>query len=128
VIMAIIVGEAGFEEADAVIAILEGIEILVECAVMIYKAYSHLMDAAVFGPQVETVRAVLSQNPAVIAVSDVKGKHVGRGVSLDIEVILDGGQTIAECNATVKELEGSLRRKIAHLHSVFIHYHPAVEI
>ena len=128
VILAILVGEAGFKEADAIIAILEGIEILYECAKMMHKAYSHLMDAAVFDPEIQTIRTLLSQNPAVVAVSDIKGKHVGRGVSLDIELILDGRWTIAECNAAVRELEHSLKRKIAHLHSVFIHYHPAAEI
>jgi len=124
VVLAILIGEAGFKEADAIIAILEGMQILYECVNMMRKSFGHLMDAALAVSQVETIRALLAENPAVIRVDDIKGKHVGRGLSLDIEILLDGRRTIAECSATVRELERSLRRRIAHLQGVLIHYQP----
>jgi len=128
VIVAVLVGEAGFKEADSIIAILEGLQILYECVGMIRAACGHLMDKALPVVQTGAVREFLLRNPAVLDVGDIKGKHVGRGISYDVEVIFEGERSISECNAIVRELERSMAGQVAHLHSVFIHYHPVREV
>ncbi|HUT25972.1 MAG TPA: cation transporter dimerization domain-containing protein, partial [Sumerlaeia bacterium] len=126
VIIAILAAEAGFRRADAIIAMLESIHVFFECSKMLGKSASSLMDASIATDQLDAVRAVVSRNPDVIRVSDVKGTHSGRGTNYDVELMLDGRRTIEECNATVRTLEDALTREIAEMEVVRIHYHPYV--
>lgn len=124
VIVAIVCAEAGFQQVDPVIAILEASHVLFESSKMIYKTINQLMDASVAQEHLEAVRGVVSQNPDVKAVRDIKGMHAGRGISLDIEILLDGRRRIADCNETVRALEESIRNHVVGVDNVRIHFHP----
>jgi cation diffusion facilitator family transporter len=124
VIIAILAAEVGLRELDAIIAIVEGVHVFHECAKMMHKSIQNLMDANIGEDRIESIEAVIRGNPNVVGVRDVKGMHTGRGLRLDIELLLDGGQTIEECNETVGAIEATLKSKIARLSGVSIHYHP----
>jgi cation diffusion facilitator family transporter len=124
VIVAILAAEVGFRQLDSIIAILEAVHILFECSKMMHRSINRLMDASIDKEYVGRIHTIVSQDPNVRAVTDIKGKHSGRGISLDIEILLDGRQKIGDCNETVRALKKAVRRDVSGVESVHIHYHP----
>ncbi len=125
VIVAIVAAEAGFREVDPVIAILEAIHVLFESSRMLHQAINRLMDASIDGAHLDNIRAIVAQEPNVKDVRDIRGKHSGRGISLDIEILLDGHSKIGDCNATVRTLEEFIRSEVVGVDSIRIHYRPS---
>ncbi len=124
VVVAILAAEVGFREVDAIIAILEAVHVLYECSKMMHRSINNLMDASIDVEYAEAIHHIVAQNPNVKEVTDIKGKHSGRGMSLDIEVLLDGRLKIGDCNATARALREAVRRGASGVESVQIHYHP----
>lgn len=124
VIVAILAAEVGFRQLDSIIAILEAVHILFECSKMMHRSINRLMDASIDEEYVGRIHTIVSQDPNVRDVTDIKGKHSGRGISLDIEILLDGRQKIGDCNETVRALKKAVRRDVSGVESVHIHYHP----
>ncbi len=116
--------EAGFPQLDPIIAILEALHILYECSKMMHRSANGLMDASIGDVRLDKVRTVVARDPNVKLIRDVRGKHSGRGINLDIEVLLDGQLKIDQCNTTVKAIEDALRSDMVGVHDVNIHYHP----
>ena len=124
VVFAILAAEVGFREVDAIIAILEAVHVLYECSKMTHHSINNLMDASIDEEYVETIYSIAARDPNVKQITDIKGKHSGRGMSLDIEVLLDGHLKIGDCNATVSALKKAILNCAAGIESVHIHYHP----
>lgn len=124
VIVGIGAAELGFQHVDPAIAVIEGVHILFVCAAMMHKAVGHLMDASIGQTRLEAIYAILSKNPEIMEIRDVKGKQSGRGVSLDIEIALEGSRKIAECNTTVRDVEKAIRDDVTGVDTVHVHYHP----
>lgn len=124
VIVAIVAAEAGFRRVDAVIAIVEAIHVLFECSKMMHRATTHLMDVSIDEEHLDRIRAIVAQDQNVKEVRDIKGKHSGRGISLDIDILLDGHSKIEDCNATVRMLKKSIASDVAGVENVSIEYHP----
>lgn len=124
VIVAIIAAEVGFTKVDPIIAIIESVHILYECSRMMHRSINQLMDTSIDAGVLERIHTIVSGNPRVRRLTDIKGKHSGRGVSVDIEILLDGSRRINECNAIVKDLKRSIRNEMDGLDGVYIHYHP----
>jgi cation diffusion facilitator family transporter len=123
VIVAIVADEAGFSMVDPLIALAEGIHILYECSAMIHRSVSQLMDRSIPRDVLEEVRAVISTNPEVKAIADLKGRHSGYGVALDIGIELDGSRTVGDARTIVAALEQSIQAAMPNVASVDIHYH-----
>lgn len=124
VIVAIAAAEMGFQRVDAIIAILEAIHVLFECLKMMHRAITHLMDVSINEEHLDRIRAIVARDQNVKGVRGIKGKHSGRGISLDIDIWLEGRRKIEDCNATVRMLIESIRSDIAGVQSVNIEYHP----
>jgi len=124
VIVAIGAAEIGFQQVDPLIAILEAIHILFECSKMMHKAINQLMDGAIGRERLVEARAIVADHPSVKAIKAIKGKHSGRGLSLDIEIMFDGRSRIGECKATVRALEEAIKRGMAGVDAVNIRYRP----
>lgn len=124
VIVAIVAAEAGLHQVDAVIAILEATHVLFECSKLMHRAINRLIDTSIDADRLNRVRAILAQNQRVKAVRGVKGKHSGRGISLDIDIFLDGHSKIQDCDETVRGLKRSIRSDMPVVQSVSIEYHP----
>ena len=110
--------EAGLDRVDPVIALLESVHVHSECAKIMLREVSQLMDVAIGGGHLQQVRDIVSGNPDVREVGDVKGRHSGRGISLDIEVKLDGRRTVRESYATVREVQALIRDSIAQVQEI----------
>ncbi len=123
VIIAIVADEAGYPMVDPIIALLEGIHILYECSGMIHRSVNQLMDRSLAGDVLEQVRAVILTNPEVRAITDLKGRHSGYGVALDIGVEFDGSRNVGDARTTATALEQSIRAAMPNVASVAIHYH-----
>lgn len=123
VVIAILAAEVGYREVDAIIAIFEAVHVLFECSKMLHRAINNLMDASIDEEFAETIHSIVARDPNVKQVRDIKGKHLGRGISLDIEVLLDGHMKIWECNDTVEALKKAIRRGVAGIENIQIHYH-----
>lgn len=124
VIVAIAAAELGFHWLDPVIAIVEAIHVLYECSKMIHKDVNFLMDKSIAEEESETIRRLILRDPDVKEVTDIKGTRYGQGISLDIEIQLDGKRKIGDCNATVRLLEATLKNDMASVDSIYVHYHP----
>jgi cation diffusion facilitator family transporter len=124
VIVAILAAEVGFRQLDSIIAILEAVHVLFECSKMMHRAINRLMDASIDEEYLDRIQTIVSRDRHVRDVTDIKGKHSGRGISLDIEILLDERRKIADCNETVRALKKTIRREIGGVESVHIHYHP----
>jgi len=124
VIVAIGAAEAGFSRADSVIAILESTIILYESTKMGLKAISFLMDKSIGKEHLAEIHDIVARDSNVKAVTSIKGKSTGRGISLDIEIMLDPNMTIEECNAASGAIRRTLMGKVQRVHSVHIRYVP----
>ncbi len=124
VILAIIAAEIGFPELDPVIAIIEAVHVLFESSKVVRRSAAQLMDASISDEYAGAVRDLISQSPDVKAVTDIKGRCSGSGISLDVEILMDGSRKIEDCNATVRILEGLIRKKMDGATNVNVHYHP----
>jgi cation diffusion facilitator family transporter len=127
VIIAIVADEAGFPMLDPIIAIVEGVHILYECSKMINRSVGQLMDRSMSDDTLEQVRTIITQNPQIRSITDLKSRHSGYGVILDVGVALDGSQTVGEARAICAELERILLSTVDNVNSIHIHYRASRE-
>jgi cation diffusion facilitator family transporter len=85
-----------------------------------------LLDASLDAETLARVRGLMEDQPAVAAVKSLTGRNAGRYRFLEAEVTLRT-HDLDKAHAVGRRLEEDIRREIAHVDRVLIHYEPTAK-
>jgi cation diffusion facilitator family transporter len=85
-----------------------------------------LLDASLDAETLTRVRGLMEDEPAIAAVKSVTGRNAGRYRFLEAEVTLRT-HDLDKAHAISQRLEENIRREIAHVDRVLIHYEPTAK-
>ncbi len=86
-----------------------------------------LLDASLDAETLTRVRGLMEDEPAVAAVKSLTGRNAGRYRFLEAEVTLRT-HDLDKAHAVSQRLEEDIRREIAHVDRVLIHYEPTAKV
>lgn len=101
----------GLAYGDAVAAILVALIVAYISARLGYRAVSHLLDAAPAGMKERIVQSVLAV-PGIRGCRQVRLRYSGARMFIDLQVLIDGQQTLREAHDLTEQVERSIQRVV----------------
>ncbi|MHC4293975.1 MAG: cation diffusion facilitator family transporter, partial [Planctomycetota bacterium] len=105
---AIIAGFMGCSFLDPLVALFEAVHLLILSAEILHQGGSGLVGRAIHQGDLAMIRNVVSNNPIVENVKNIKTRQIGRRVWVDLHVSLPKEKTVAQ----VHDISGQIRRDI----------------
>ena len=102
----------------ALIILHTGIEILRESS-------AELMDDVPTQALAQEITILLSNNPDVIAVEELRAHRFGPHLVVNVTIGIDGSLSVAQGDAIASDVERLMYDHIDYLRRVYVHYHPA---
>lgn len=103
----------GWLAADAILAMLVGLNVLNEGRKVIASSVGGLMDVAVDPAEAARIHAVIRDSAGgAIEVHDIKTRHAGPATFIEFHMVVDGGMTVLESHAICDRVENALRAAV----------------
>jgi cation diffusion facilitator family transporter len=122
VIFAFFGGEVGCLALDAAVAVFEAGHLLMLSGEIFHHAYLNLMDRSVNAATLRLIRQIVAQSASGGQARQVKTRHIGSLIWLDLHMSLPEEMTLAQAQQVCDRLKLDLRRSVRHLGEVNIIY------
>ncbi len=106
--VAIAGGAMGYSFLDPLVALFEAGHLLILSAEILHQGGSGLVGRAIHQGDLALIRDVLSENPVIEKVKNIKTRQIGRRVWVDLHLSLPKEKTIAQ----VHDISGQIRKDI----------------
>ncbi len=124
VIVSLIGGYIGWPFLDAVAASIISLIIIYVAIKMLWKSVNELIDAATDPETIETIQHNIEQTPGVIAVHNLRTRHHGHRIFVDVHVQVDGLISVSEGHYIADTAEQRIREAVPAIQDVAIHIDP----
>jgi cation diffusion facilitator family transporter len=121
----ILLGRMGLPFGDPAVGALVAIMVLKTGVHILRESSSDLMDTVPGHELEEQARTLLGTVPGVLAVEEVHAHRFGPYLVLNIQIGIDGAQTVRQGDAIASQVEDVLKHRIGYVLRAYVHYHPA---
>lgn len=124
----ILLGRMGLPFGDPAVGALVAIMVLKTGIHILRESSADLMDTVPGHELEEQARALLATVPGVIAVEEVHAHRFGPYLVINIQIGIDGSQTVTQGDAIASQVEDVLKSRIGYVLRAYVHYHPARQV
>ncbi|CAK0765531.1 Magnetosome protein MamB [uncultured Gammaproteobacteria bacterium] len=125
VLIGVIVAIAGFPIADALAAIFVAFMVAKIGIDLNVSAVKGLMDSSVETETLEAVYRLASETPRVKGIRFLRGRNIGEGIHLDINIYLDGSCSVFESDFIAQAIRDKIFVSIDHVKDVRVGVTPS---
>lgn len=122
----IMLSRFGYPIFDPLTAILIGFLIIYTAYRVLKSSIYQLMDGQAEDEVIEQIVKSVMLNKKVLRVSEVRARLVGRGIYVDLTVLMDPEATLRESHAITEDIEETIRAKIPRVIGVVTHVEPYI--
>lgn len=121
----ILLGRMGLPFGDPAVGALVAIMVLKTGVHILRESSADLMDTVPGHELEDQARTLLATVPGVIDVEEVHAHRFGPYLVLNVQIGIDGAQTVIQGDAIACEVENVLKSRIGFVLRAYVHYHPA---
>lgn len=123
----IVLARLGYPIFDTLTALLIGFLIVYTAYRVLKSSVYQLMDGQAEDHVVQKIIDSAMANQKVLKISEVRARLVGRGIYVDMTILMDPGATLHESHAITEEVEAAITREIPRVIGVVTHVEPYPE-
>lgn len=116
----IVCSELGYPLFDSIAACVVSVLIIKNSIQMLRNSMDGLMDHSISPKQKRKICSIVLRNKNVLNLEFVRARHVGRYLSFEIGVKIEGSKSIEEGNNIIRDIKGDLMKNFEHLKYVDI--------
>ena len=124
VIIGVVGAKLGFHHLDPIAALFVVAVIIRVSVKILVDSVKALMDSSVNNIYGEEIEAVAGSIEDVREVIGLKTRQIGKGIWVELDILIDPHRTIGEGNAIADRVKDTLRRKITDLERIMVHFRP----
>ncbi|MGR3177591.1 MAG: cation diffusion facilitator family transporter [Candidatus Anammoxibacter sp.] len=111
----ILCAKLGYPIFDAIAACVVSALIIKNSIFMLRNAMDGLMDHSISPKQKRKICGIILRNENVLKLEFVRARNVGRYLSVEIGIKIDGSKSVEECNNITRDIKGDLMKRMEHL-------------
>jgi cation diffusion facilitator family transporter len=124
VIVGVVGSRLGFHHLDPIAAIFV-VAVIIKVSIKILQdTVKALMDFSVNDMYGEEIRAVVENIEDVRALSEIKSRHIGQKIWVELDILINPKCTIREGHIIAEKVKTMLLEKIIDLGQVLVHFQP----
>ena len=125
VIVGVIGGSLGFRHLDPIAAIFVVVIIIKVSIKILIDSVRALMDSSVNNVYSEEIEAIVAGVEDVRAVSDLRTRHIGQKIWVELDILIDPGCTIRDGHHIAARVKDALQAKLRDVERIGVHFRPA---
>lgn len=110
----------GYPLFDSIAACVVSVLIIKNSIYMLRNSMDGLMDHSISRKQKRKICAIILRNKEVLDIEFLRTRYVGRYLSLEIGIKMDGSKSIEDGNNIIRDIKGDLMKNFEHLQYVDI--------
>lgn len=126
-LIGIIASRMGFPLFDPVAAILIGFLITYTAYRVLKASIYQLMDGQAEDEVIGEIARAAMANEQVLKVQQVRARLIGRGIFVDLTILMNPGATLQESHAITEQIEETIKLKVPRVIGVVTHVEPYTE-
>ncbi|HJA36565.1 MAG TPA: cation diffusion facilitator family transporter [Firmicutes bacterium] len=116
--------QLGFPVLDAVASLIICVLILKSALEILLDALSKMLDSSIDGETLEQMRDLVTAQPGVLALDDLKTRQFGSRYYVDVEIACDGDLTLRDAHAIAVQVHDAIEKQFPGTKHCLVHVNP----
>lgn len=116
--------QLGFPVLDAVASLIICVLILKSALEILLDALSKMLDSSIDGETLEQMRDLVTAQPGVLALDDLKTRQFGSRYYVDVEIACDGDLTLWDAHAIAVQVHDAIEKQFPGTKHCLVHVNP----
>ena len=116
--------QLGFPVLDAVASLIICVLILKSAVEILLDALSKMLDSSIDGETLEQMRDLVTAQPGVLALDDLKTRQFGSRYYVDVEIACDGDLTLRDAHAIAVQVHDAIEKQFPGTKHCLVHVNP----
>ena len=116
--------QLGFPVLDAVASLIICVLILKSALEILLDALSKMLDRSIDGETLEQMRDLVTAQPGVLALDDLKTRQFGSRYYVDVEIACDGDLTLRDAHAIAVQVHDAIEKQFPGTKHCLVHVNP----
>ena len=121
---AVLLTNFGWSIVDPLVAVIETVDLIFLCVSMMKDALRSLLDSSLQGDVIRRIEATAQIVPGVRRVASLHARKVGQNIWVDMVIKIDHRQTLDNGYRISRQVEETLKKRIANIGNVHITVEP----
>ena len=114
----------GYKVLDPIIAIVISILIIKAALEIMLDAFDKVMDAKADDETIDRIRKTVTDIDGVLRIDDIKTRMFAEKIYVDIEIAVDGNQTLTEAHIISHKVHDKVEKEIKNCKHCMVHVNP----
>lgn len=116
--------QLGFPVLDAMASLIICVLILKSALEILLDALSKMLDSSIDGETLEQMRDLVTAQPGVLALDDLKTRQFGSRYYVDVEIACDGDLTLRDAHAIAVQVHDAIEKQFPGTKHCLVHVNP----